>query len=176
MIAPADWKSKRATLARYRTVKTGNGVQSTMTKLAEPEPINRASWEPSETMKGQLRLRREGAKLLYLINEDLGQPFREICRFDYGADNIDVVRLVVNPGNSHAALDARLLDVQMHWGGLPNHAATAPAIAVSTVRETPAEAHTSKALLLLALGFMILIIVGVAAFYVVRHRNNGRRL
>jgi DNA-directed RNA polymerase subunit RPC12/RpoP len=126
-ISPAAWKNKRATLARCWTPQTGSGFQPVFI-LAGPVPINRTGWEPSETMKGQLRLRREGDKLFYLINEEVGQPFREILQCDYGTEAVDMVRLVANPGSSPAAVDVRLLDIQMHWGGLPDHARTAPSL------------------------------------------------
>jgi hypothetical protein len=126
-ISPKAWKEKRAALARCWTHQSGSGFQPVII-IAEPQPVNRSGWEKSDTMKGQLRFRREGAKLFYLINEDLGQPFREVFQCEYGTDPIELVRLVANPGNSPAAVDARLLDVRMHWGGLPDHARTAPSV------------------------------------------------
>jgi hypothetical protein len=127
-ISPAAWKDKRAALARCWTVQGGSGFQPVII-ISGPEPINKSGWEKSETMTGQLRLRREEAKLFYLVNEGMEQPFREIFQCDYGKDDIDLVRLVANPGSSPAAIDIRLLDVRMRWGGLPNHDKTAPSLA-----------------------------------------------
>src|SRR5262249_55312445 len=124
-ISPSDYQSKTAALSRLWTVQEGSGFQPRI-NLAGPPSVNETGWRPSEATKGQLRLRREGARLFYLINEEPGQPFQEISQADYGADSVDRVRLVANSGRSPAALDVRLLDVQMHWGGLPDHAATAP--------------------------------------------------
>jgi hypothetical protein len=174
MISPAAWQEKRASLARYWTVQNGSGFQA-LIMLAEPKPFRETSWEPSETMKGQLRLRREGVKLLYLINEDRGQTFREIFQFDYGTDDINRVRFVANPGNSPAALDIRLLDVQIHWDGLPDHTATAPFLGVVEASQA-ADATTAKAprgrhLWALLFVFLFLLCVGLLSVYLVQQRR-----
>jgi hypothetical protein len=167
-ISPADWQKKRAGLARYWTVQKKSGFQPTM-MMAGPEPVREFAWEDSETMKGQLRLRREGANLLYLINEDLGQPLREIFRCAYGTESVDAVRFVANPGTSPAALDVRLLDVRMLWGKLPEHAATAPALDVKNT--TQAADGGGIHLWLLVLISLFLLGAGLLTFYLFQHRN-----
>jgi hypothetical protein len=169
MIAPVDWKNKRAILARYWTAQGGSGLQAII-MLKEPKPFQDAAWEPAETMKGQLRLRREGERLSYLVNEDLGKPFREMFRFDYGADEVHSVRFVANPGRSPVAVDMRLLDVQIHWDGPPPHAALALAVAV-VEKSQAAEAPRGRRLWPLLLVFFLATCIGLLAVYLVQRRN-----
>lgn len=175
LIHHADWRQKRASIARNWTVQNGSGFQA-MFLLAEPKAFRKTPFEPSETMKGQLRLRREGAKLLYLVNEGLGQPFREVFQFDYGAEEVDKVRLVANPGNSPAPVDVRLLDVQMYWDGLPDHAATAPflGVAQASAADATAEAPRRTYLWALLFVFVFLLSAGLLAAYLIRHRRTSR--
>lgn len=169
-ISPADWKSKRAALARYWTIKSGSGFQAMFVDRTGPEPINPSLWVASDTVKGQLRLRREGTTLHYLVNEDLGQPFREIAQFDYGVDDIDMFRFVANPGNSPAAVDVRLLELQMHWGDLPAQAATAPPPELAAGMARPRRARYLWPLLL----FGVLLGVGSVTVYLVQRRKEKR--
>jgi hypothetical protein len=176
-ISPSAWKEKRAGLSRIWSVRNGSGFQP-LILMSEPEPINKAAWEPSETMKGQLRMRREGAKLCYLVNDDFGKPFREIFQCEYGTDDIDAVRLVANPGNSPAAVDVRLLDVQMYWGALPKHAGTAPPLAAAPVGQVAEEHTDSKGslamTLIIGLAATLLVILAVAVFFYVRQGRRGQ--
>lgn len=173
-IMPADWQHKMATLFRNWTVENGSIFQ-TRIKLTEPMPLDEYHWEPTETLKGQLRLRREGTSLSYLVNEGLGQPFREINRVEYGTDNIDRVRLVANTGRGPGKLDVRLLDVQMHWGGLPDHDATAPVLAVadtdSGAEAAPVDARKSRQLWPLVAGLLFLLTVSFLTFYLLQKRR-----
>ncbi len=171
-ISPADWKSKRASLGRFWKVQNGSGFSALF--MSRAQEANKAAWEPTETLKGQLRLRRAGAKLVYLVNVDLGQPFREICQVEYGTDNIDMFRFVANPGNSPAAVDVRLLDLQMHWGGLPAHDAPVPAAGVPAVANAgvgPAREQRPRNLWWLALLCAFLLGAGALTVYLVQQRK-----
>lgn len=182
-ISPANWRAKRAGLARCWTTQNGSGFQPLII-MTEPRQLNRGDWVDTETMKGQLRFRREGAQLYYLVNDEVGKPFREIFHYEYGTDNVDSVRLVANPGTSSAALDVRLLDIQMHWGGLPTHARTDPATApvaadpatAGTAPETGSEPPSRgwvNTVLVLGLGLTILLVAALGLFLFMRQRQGS---
>jgi hypothetical protein len=175
-IAPTNWQEKRAAVGRLWMPRSGSGFQA-LIMLGGPKPVNKYAWDPSETMKGQLRLRREGAKLQYLINDGPGLPFREMFQFEYGTDDVDIVRFVANPGKSAAAVDVRLLDVRMHWGGLPDHPAAAPHLDVVS-DGLAAEAATLGArptwhLWAVLSVLVFLLSAGLLTFYLVQQRRKG---
>jgi hypothetical protein len=175
-VSPGDWKNKRAGIARYWTVRNGSGFQSMILDRTAPKPVEQFAWEPSETRQGQLRLRREGATLLYLVNEGLGQPFREVFHCDYGVEDIDMLRLVANPGNSPAAVDVRLFDIQLYWGGLPARPATAatPEVPVAGPPGEEGPAHPPRHRWTLALCSLVLLLGAGAITLVLVQRRRGR--
>jgi hypothetical protein len=170
-LSPSDYK-KTAALSRHWTVNNRSGFQARMNGAGVE---GRSEWEPSETMKGQLRMRREGTMMSFLFNEEPGQPFRELLQAEYGKDNIDAFRLVVNSGKSPAAVDVRILDVHLHWGGLPAHALTAPAPAVGNVGPVVVGEPIVPAKLgqrwPMMLGLLFLLSVGLLMFYLVHSRK-----
>jgi hypothetical protein len=77
------------------------------------------------TTSGQLRLQRTGTDVAFWAAEGESADFRELHRFELGADDVIEVRLTAFPGGVPSALDLRLKDFRIRaedvsgTGGLP---------------------------------------------------------
>jgi DNA-directed RNA polymerase subunit RPC12/RpoP len=114
LISTDSEMQKFAKIARFWLPEEGNGYVGDFT-LRRPQPIYDSKFVPTEATLGQLRLKREGSTLRYLV-ADLGQEFREIYQADFGTQDIGFIRYVVNTGNLPTAVDVRLVDVKIRSG------------------------------------------------------------
>src|SRR5262249_24402999 len=80
---------------------------------------------PTQARVGQLRLRREGSTLRYLVAEGLGEDFHEIFQQDFGKEDVEIVRFIVNNHNCPVGVDARLVDLKARPSGRPRALASA---------------------------------------------------
>ncbi len=81
-----------------------------------PPPDTKWETEPTEARRGQLRVDRKGSTLRYFAADEPGNAFRQIYQADFGVDDIEVVRFIVNNNDSPAAVDARLVDLRIRSG------------------------------------------------------------
>jgi hypothetical protein len=68
---------------------------------------------PATEKAGQLRLVRRGAELVLSAAGLQDKQFRELYRFELGADDIASFRIGVNPGNAPNPVDVRLIDLRV---------------------------------------------------------------
>ncbi len=123
LISPGSGMQKIAKIAHFRLVQEGTGYVADFTLRGTP-PTYRSQFTPTEARSGQLRLKREGATLRYLVADGPGGEFRELYKTEFGDEDIEFVRFVVNTGETPVAVDARLVDLRMRSGGpLPAGAA-----------------------------------------------------
>jgi DNA-directed RNA polymerase subunit RPC12/RpoP len=94
-----------------------------------PDKVWQAQFEPSEGPRGQLRLVREGSILRFLVADGPENTFRQIDVAKIGADDLPVVQfVVVDSGTEGNLVDARLIELKIRSGALPQEerSATAP--------------------------------------------------
>ncbi|HEX4592603.1 MAG TPA: hypothetical protein VH120_21950 [Gemmataceae bacterium] len=68
---------------------------------------------PATTRAGQLQLKRNGSVMHYLANDAPGGPLREFAVFEYGGEDLSMVRFIANNNGSPTVVDVRLLDMKV---------------------------------------------------------------
>jgi len=69
---------------------------------------------PTKASSGKLRLTREDGQLTYAIAEGSSKDFRELYQTDWSDADIDQIRIAADGGSSHALVDVRLQEIQIH--------------------------------------------------------------
>jgi serine/threonine protein kinase/DNA-directed RNA polymerase subunit RPC12/RpoP len=73
-------------------------------------------WLPTAARTGQLRLERVGSQVKFLVAEGPGDDFKELLQRDFGKEDVELVRFVVNNNGSPAGVDALLVDLKVRFG------------------------------------------------------------
>ncbi len=71
---------------------------------------------PFSSLKGRLRCKRVGSTLTYACAEADG-PFQEFHSGEFGTEDLNMVRVGVENGNSKLAIDARFTDLSIRADG-----------------------------------------------------------
>jgi hypothetical protein len=105
-----------ARLGRFNTQKLGAVYEVHHTNPG-PQAILRS---PTKESSGQLRFVRRDSQLSYQVS-DPGTPggFRELFQTEFGTDDLTIIRLAVNAEDPTAAVEARLIDLQVRSRGQP---------------------------------------------------------
>lgn len=108
---PSLGSRKLALLGRLRFVGDEQVFTAAATNKDEP---GEGQWNsvPAATRAGRLRLKRTGTKLHYLVTDSLDSPFREIAAFEFGGEDLSMVRFVANNSGSPTVVDVRLVDLK----------------------------------------------------------------
>jgi hypothetical protein len=77
---------------------------------------------PATTRAGQLQLKRTGSVMHYLANDAPGGPLREFAAFEFGGEDLSMVRFIANNNGSPTAVDVRLLDLKVTGRLIPQKA------------------------------------------------------
>ena len=112
-------------IGRFNTQQDGHvyEVRHTDHHRAEPPHVVRV---PTTEKAGQLRVVRRGNRLAYLVKDgSTGDGFKELYTTEFGAGNLSVVRFVVNTGEQAYGVDARLIDLRIRTGDIPEAAESA---------------------------------------------------
>ncbi len=153
-------RSKFAKVGRFRFLTGGEAfVAECWGKLLPAPPV----WEdfPTRAKSGRLRLAREGSMLRFLVAEGEEADFQKIWELEFGAEDVESARFIVNNNKSPTALDVRLIDFQVRTG----NPAAVPLPAV-TAKAGPA------VLLLVLVGLMlVLVLIGLAVWLRQRRRT-----
>jgi hypothetical protein len=113
-------------------------------------------WVPTAVRAGQLRLKREGTTLRFLVGQDGAGEIQQIFQTEYGTDDIAFGRLVVNTGEQdrrftggkaaedrrtygQATVDARLVDLRIRLDSRPPSRATTAAGPSESRQDKPAD-------------------------------------
>jgi hypothetical protein len=154
-LVPGTDNTRFAKLGRYNT--PGGPVYFLFHKNRQlPQPATILTW-PTTEKTGQLRLTRQGSKLIYLMQDatTAGQ-FKELFQEEFGTDELTTVRFVVSTNDEPLAIEARLLDLRIRSGSVP-----APTDPVPT---DPVRPPGGRVPLGLALGVFVAVLLTAAAF------------
>ena len=90
-----------ASVAWYSRTRSGSTFRSGFSERG-PDGKKQYAFEffPTESRSGKLRLSRQGTVLSLAVSEDNADAFREIRQLEFGAGDIEKVRLGVDPGHS----------------------------------------------------------------------------
>lgn len=83
------------------------------TKDADGNYDHQVTSFPTAASRAVLRLRREGARLTYLVSEDDGATFNELKSIEFTDRPLKMVQLYGQRGGKPNALNARLIDVSI---------------------------------------------------------------
>jgi serine/threonine protein kinase len=108
---------KFAKVGRFVRAKQGN-VHLAEVFLKETPSGSKMDEEPTEARAGQVRAVRAGSTLRLLVAAPPGTDFREILRGEFGTEDVNVVRFIVNNNDSPVGVDARLVDLRIRWDGV----------------------------------------------------------
>ncbi len=129
-------RNKFAKVGRFALV---NGQQVYVaegwTKKNSP-PDYHSQMKATASRSGKLRLRREGAVLYFLAADGTEDDFQEIQKFEFGADDLAIVRFVANTNSSPTALDAVLTEFTIVSENLANVVPAASPLATLNMLKT----------------------------------------
>jgi Protein of unknown function (DUF1583) len=147
-------------LGRFLRMDEGNIYVAEFWNKDQPNTARRTG-APTETRAGKLRLARNGSVMHYLVADTPNGEFREIAAWEFGPEDLSMVRFIVNNNGSPTAVEARLVDLKVTGAQAP----------LSVNREMPANQETaadpqpkSRTSLMLMWGLLaaaLLIAVGV---------------
>jgi serine/threonine-protein kinase len=81
-----------------------------------PPPSNKLR-VPTQAMKGELRLARQGRILSYAVKDETTRgEFQELFQADFGLEPLTLVLFEVNPGAHATPVDVRLIDLRIRSG------------------------------------------------------------
>jgi serine/threonine protein kinase len=156
--------NKFAKVGRFLDPK-GQNVYNAEYWIKDPHaPGNQATSITATGRIGQLRMQREGSTLSFQVLDAPGQDFREICRGEFGADDLEVVQFWVNNRGNPVGIDVRLLDFRIRT--MPRGTPPAPAAeprdgkagasaAIGNAPPAPEPVSASTRPLLLAAGLVL---------------------
>jgi len=114
-------QAEAVTLLRGTRVKEGDVyLVNRARKRKDGRMQYRLKTFPSNATSGRLSIRRVGSVIHYLAADGVNGELMEIDQTDVGTEDLDVIRVAANTGESPTALDVRLLDLQIVSERLPN--------------------------------------------------------
>ena len=161
-IIQGDDDKRHARIGRFNTWKRGHVYEVSHTDRNREQSTKMQRF-PTDQSAGQLRLVRKGTVLTYLVKDAATEnEFRELyVAEDFGADDLKVVRCVVNTSEQPVAVDARLIDLRVRSGDLP----------AAVLDPTPLEERRNYWWLTTALGVVVVVIGGLALASLVRRKR-----
>jgi hypothetical protein len=142
------------------------------------QPVAPRDWVrhvPSVADKGKLRIRRVGAVVQFLFHEEPAPDFVLLNEVNFGADDVRLIQVGANAGNSDAGLDVRLLDFTLLARELPDLTAP-PAPAAPAALAEDAQPPRSRRPWLMLLSLTLLFLAGgTAAWWFSRRRSQPRQ-
>ncbi len=157
-IQPDRNQQKLANVARY-WMGDGKDGYVTRAKVTAKQVLIDNPPIPTEARSGRLRLRREGETVYYLVADGFDQPFKEIFKYNYGSDDVGLVRFVAGTGTDPIDLDVRLISLRI---GAPDTRTVAVEDGAGAVAPSAAAPRRSLLpLLLLFAGLLVLFVVGL---------------
>jgi hypothetical protein len=81
--------------------------------------INEFNGVPASTHGGQLRLMRIGSRMHYQVADAPGAGFHEFAAWEYGTEDLAMIRFIANNNGSPTAVDALLLDLKVVGNPIP---------------------------------------------------------
>jgi Protein of unknown function (DUF1583) len=106
-----DWK-KFAKIGRFVRADEGNIYVAETWHTGYPKDYHRKA-APTAARSGMVRLARHGSVLHYLAADAPGGEFQEIGAWEFGPEDLSMVRFIVNNNGSPTPVEARLLDLRV---------------------------------------------------------------
>jgi Protein of unknown function (DUF1583) len=186
-IADDNALNKFAKVSRLMRPQTGSRFMAEYW-VKDPPKDYQARGKPTETRSGQLRLAREGAKLMFLASEGPGKEFIKIYEQDkFGTEDLKHLRFQVTDGNSPGlAVDARLVDLRVRMGKVKLDRAAEPAplaapappdpvLPAEPERKTDSKGWLAAALIL-GLAFPLLLAGVLGGWLYLRRRRGSAKM
>jgi hypothetical protein len=161
-IATDDSANKFAKVGRFTRPEDGRVFLAEHWHRSPPK----TSWVkpiPTEARAGRVRLTRKGSILQYLVAHGLDGEFQQITEHDFGDEDIDLVRFIVNTNNSPIGIDARLIELRVRTGTVvPDHIAAPPG---------PSSPFGRAAALWGFIAALVILLVGGVSYLVTRRKK-----
>jgi hypothetical protein len=119
---PTAYSTKFTKIGRFMHSDGLNLFKAELSDRENPR-INQFNGVPAATLGGQLRLARRGPLMHYQVTDAPGGNFREIAAWNYGTEDLAMVRFIANTNGSPTALDVRLLDLTVVGKSIPHRTA-----------------------------------------------------
>ena len=122
-----DW-DKAASLSRFARPQDTVYSAAFVRNVNEEKKVT-GHWPATSARKGILRLVRTGPILHYLVAEGDKPEFRQIYQVEFGAEDLEMVRLAAVPGGSAAAVDVLWKGIELRaeaLTGLPSTSTATP--------------------------------------------------
>jgi Protein of unknown function (DUF1583) len=116
---PTQASSKFTKIGRFVHADGENLFKAELTDKEQPA-INQWNAIPASTRAGQLRLARTGSVMHYQVTDAPGGKFREVAAWEYGTEDLSMVRFIANNNGSPTAVDVRLLDLKVVGSFIPH--------------------------------------------------------
>jgi len=160
----------------YFNVRTNNAAGKRISKDSRGIPAT------DRSLKGRLRLAREGAFVIGSFAEGDDEQFQELQRSEVGNADVRMFRFNGHSGDEkNAVLDMRMLEFNLEGQDLSNDgrfATALPKVGASAKADAPPAAAEQAPspkrglLLILMLAISLFVIVGVVVFLVLRKAKN----
>jgi serine/threonine protein kinase/predicted RNA-binding Zn-ribbon protein involved in translation (DUF1610 family) len=111
--------------------------------------LHREKTVDTHVQSGKLRLVRRGSSMSFQVADAGSNDFREIHRTDYSTDDLVLVRIATDSGNSEHPAEARLADFEIRAAGLPATTPQQDGLRLIVI--------LGAALFILALGFLLFL-------------------
>ncbi len=124
-----------------RRVMTDGSVKFVSDRMSpKPGPEHKTAEKASIAKSGRLRIRRAGARILFLVAEGDRADFTTIAEEEFGTADIRWMQVGGDAGVSDTAVDFRLIDLTVtaeDLPGLPDGMKNSPAVVAGLVRPEP---------------------------------------
>jgi serine/threonine protein kinase len=101
-------------LGRFNTSDQGDVYNcARLGTHAEGKRRYHSDYYPTGTRAGRLRLARRGSLVSYLVAEAEREEFREIHKANLGTDDLKIVRVAADTGNSDSPVEVRIGDLEI---------------------------------------------------------------
>jgi hypothetical protein len=104
---------KFAKVGHFLDPKQGHLYVAENVIMAPLPSVHQVRQLPAEAKVGKLRLVRQGKSLSFQVSAGLEDNFREMQREEFGAEDLEIVRFVVNNNADPIGVDARLVDFRV---------------------------------------------------------------
>jgi hypothetical protein len=109
---PAPDAKKFAKIGRFVRMDEGNIYVAETWNKGQAKDYHRMA-APTAAQTGMVRLSRRGSVLHYLAADGFGGEFHEIGAWEFGSEDLSMVRFIVNNNGSPTPVEARLLDLRV---------------------------------------------------------------
>jgi hypothetical protein len=115
---PSAHSTKFTKVGRFMHTDGLNYFNAELSDKENPR-INEFNGVPAAANSGRLRLTRTGSTMHYFV-ADPGNAFREIAAWNYGTEDLGMVRFVAKNNGSPTAVDVLLLDLTVIGKSIPH--------------------------------------------------------